>query len=161
MRLTTPKDITPLIRSFCARLVPDAVPFFVQVRPSPFAKPGESFANVANAVARFGGGSFGGWAISECADFLLGEFCTVWFTVGGGTIDLTPKLHGEQNTLFLPDTERTYDGYHVTDRIQPKNSRGYVAAMNRLFSSESVVIVGMPGNRARSKLFAWLSFFCE
>jgi hypothetical protein len=143
MHTTTPKVISPLVLSLCARLVPGAVPFFVPVKPAPDALPGESFTNVAHAVARFGGGGFHGWAISECADFLLAEFCAVWFTTCG-TLDITPKPVGEQTILFLPDCKRVYEGNPVNDRIQPNNARGCCAALDRAFSGPPVKIVNVP-----------------
>jgi hypothetical protein len=143
MRPTTPRQITPLIRSFCVRLVRDAVPFFVEVKPVPDARPGESITNVVNAVARFGGACFHGWAISECADYLLAEFCAVWCTTCG-TLDITPKPGGEQTILFLPDLHRLESGQNTSDRIQPKNARGCCAAMDRVVSGPPVRIVGVP-----------------
>jgi hypothetical protein len=143
MRPTTPKLVTPLIRSFCVRLVHEAVPFFVDVKPAPDARPGDSFANVVNAVARYGGGCFHGWAISECANYLLAEFCAVWFTACG-TIDITPKPGGEQTILFVPDAHRLEKGQSTTDRIQPKNVRGCCAALDRVVAGPPVRIVGVP-----------------
>jgi hypothetical protein len=143
MRPTTPRQITPLIRSFCVRLVHDGVPFFVDVKPAPDARPGESIGNVGNAVARYGGACFHGWAIWECADYLLAEFCAVWFAMCG-TLDITPKPGGEQAILFLPDPHRLEGGQCTTDRIQPKNVRGCCAALDRVFAGPPVRIVGVP-----------------
>jgi hypothetical protein len=128
------------------------------VHPAPDAKPGESFANVANAVARFGGGSFHGWSISECADYLLAEFCAVWFTTCG-PLDLTPKPGGEQKILILPDLHRVQGDRNAVDHIQPRNTRGCRAALDRAFSGAPVRIVGVPDNKAKSRFLAWL--FCE
>jgi hypothetical protein len=106
---TTPKAITPAIRTFCLSIAP-VRPAFVRCRPDKDAKPSECFDNVARKVDRAGGAAVTGWAIWNVPRlYLEAEHHGVWCNRQGELVDVTPQPNRPKRMLFLRDDAATYD----------------------------------------------------
>lgn len=109
--MTTPAEITDQIRQFSDSLVPGAVPVWVHFDPLNSGAVDECYANVAEVVRTRGGRSLLGWTIWEWPDILLEAIShAVWEGDDGELLDPTPKVDGEQTTVFIPDRNATDDG---------------------------------------------------
>ncbi|MFQ3451792.1 hypothetical protein PMN64_00485 [Bradyrhizobium sp. UFLA01-814] len=128
---TSPPEVTGDIVEFCAHVgdtVPP-IPIFVDVVPSPTAREGWCFANVADRVAEAGGEPVHGWTIWGAPSlFYTAEFHVVWKTPAGKLVDVTPKQDGEEYILFLPD-DRYPVGFDFMGR--PNNIRTRVYGHDR------------------------------
>lgn len=103
MRETSPPTVTSDALDFCADIAPGH-PVFVDVAPTPMARPGWCFANVADVVAKKGGSAYHGWTIWGAPGLWYNaEFHVVWKTPDDTLIDVTPKVDGEKFIMFLPD----------------------------------------------------------
>ena len=58
---TSPKELSPAVRAFCAGINADAKPSYIAVQPDNEAQPSECFNNVAAKVDRDGGSLVYGW----------------------------------------------------------------------------------------------------
>lgn len=109
MRETSPPAATADALDFCADLAPGN-PVFIDVAPTPTARPGWCFANVAEVAATAGGSVCYGWAIWGAPGLWYNaEFHAVWKTSGETLIDVTPKVDGEHFIMFLPDPRYSPD----------------------------------------------------
>ena len=80
----------------------------------------ECFPNVRSYIDRHGGGIQYGWINWESLNvFLQAELHAVWVSDVGEYVDITPKTAGEYRILFLPDSERVYEGQLVENRRKP------------------------------------------
>ncbi|MEG2312584.1 hypothetical protein, partial [Brevundimonas sp.] len=72
--------------------------------------------NVAEQINRAGGSRQHGWMIWYHETHLSAEFHSVWVNDAGDYIDLTPRVDGEVEILFLPDmvTGIGFNGTHET-----------------------------------------------
>ena len=114
MTETTPPRISEQIITFCVEIDSNNEPVHVPVRPSVGADFNECFRNVANHITNHSGEIQHGWIIWEMPNLWLNaEFHAVWVSSTGQFIDVTPKVDGESNILFLPDSKRLYKGQLV------------------------------------------------
>lgn len=109
MKATTPAAMTEVIRDFCRSIEPATEPTFVIVRPWDTGEVKECFDTTSRYAAQHGGSIQYGWTIWETPGVLLdAEFHAVWRDQSGSLLDVTPKLDGEPQILFLPDTKRVW-----------------------------------------------------
>lgn len=113
MTLTTPKNLSGLVRNFCRQLSP-AVPIFLPYTPLGRQRVRACHLNVDMQVAHAGGKPIFGWVIWQDRDLRQGvmfdaEFHCVWESPTGEILDLTPRSDGEPQILFLPDFGRSFD----------------------------------------------------
>jgi hypothetical protein len=86
----------------------------VPVKAPEGALPNECFENVRLQVAAHGGGIRYGWMLWEWPAILLeAEFHAVWANPQGSLLDVTPKVDGEKQILFLPNSTRIYENKYV------------------------------------------------
>ena len=108
-----PKQLTSVVRAFCAELtgVPDPELHFVPVRPSSTGKLADCFVNVADHVKQAGGRVRYGWLITEIPRTMLeAAFHAVWESPGGELIDLTRHQFGASTILFAADRRASMAG---------------------------------------------------
>ena len=135
-----PASVTIPIADLCARLVRDGTPVYVDVRPAPGATPTDCFIN-ADAYAREHGGSvLYGWQIWEWPDTLLeAEFHAVWRSPGGELVDVTPKVMGCSQILFLANPSATYEGRQVENVYHAlsgdRDVEGFIELAHRSFEA--------------------------
>ena len=111
---TTPVRISEQVVRFCKRLDPRQTPIFVPVIPSLGIRADHCFYDVQRKVRVEGGRVQYGWTIWEKPGVLLeAEFHAIWVSPNNELIDVTPKVDGEQQILFLPDTDRVWEGEMV------------------------------------------------
>ncbi len=115
---TTPKTVSEAIKVFCADIDSAQPPIYVPVRPDPTAAINSCFGSVSNFVSRGGGSIQYGWIIWAGSKqlFLEAEFHAVWVSPFYEMIDITPKIDGEVNILFLPDMKRVYKGQLIENK---------------------------------------------
>lgn len=107
---TLPRKLTPRLLEFCNTIAPGSVPYYVPSRPSPDAKFGECFNNVARAVERGGGTVVYGWAVWHLPGLVFeAEHHGVWRTAEGELVDVTPQINSYPQILFLADAGAVYD----------------------------------------------------
>jgi hypothetical protein len=127
--------------AFCESIdaSPPIRPVFLKVQPVPGAEIGDCHLNVLLHIEKHGGSIQYGWVIWErTAIFLEAEFHSVWVNPQGQWIDVTPQIEGEDDILFFPVNNTTYDiasGEDVPNRRlalsdDPLVMR-YLAAMER------------------------------
>lgn len=110
-RETTPIRVTDKIMELCSGIVLDAVPEYVPVAVQEWSRPRECFPNVERMVQEHGGQQINGWAIWQWANILVeAEAHSVWQSLEGELIDITPHDNGETEILFLPDAGMVYSG---------------------------------------------------
>jgi SEC-C motif len=108
--LYPPKLIHRHVRDLCEKIVPGGTPVWVSVEVMPGAQVNECFPNVQRKIATHGGSIQHGWTIWERPGlFIEGEFHGVWVSPEGTFIDVSPKVDGETEILFLPDPVETFD----------------------------------------------------
>jgi len=111
---TTPVKISEHIVTFCKKLDPRQKPIFVPVIPSPSVRADHCFYDVQKKTSADGGRIQYGWTIWGKPGVLLeAEFHAIWVSPDNELIDVTPKVDGEQQILFLPDTDRIWEGEMV------------------------------------------------
>lgn len=111
MQTSTPKEITKHIRQLIAKVAPGREPMYLPVRPTDGAKVNECFPNVEAKISLAGGRMLCGWQIWEWPHVLVeAEFHAVWVSPEGEFVEITPKQHGEETILFVPDPSLTYAG---------------------------------------------------
>ena len=121
---TTPKAIPREILGFCREVDSTNEPVYVPVSPALTAIYRNCFINVREEVAHRGGDIQDGWLIGERPGWYLDViFHAVWVSPDGRLIDITPTDDGEDTTLFLPDSRRTFDGEVFPTRIHPLSDR--------------------------------------
>lgn len=124
IRETSPPSKAPDILSFCAEIT-EGSPVFVDVVPTPGARAGWCFANVADAITKDGGEPVHGWTIWAVPGvWNAAEFHVVLKNSRGDLIDVTPKSDGERWILFLPDARYT-PGFDFFTRPNTVRERVY------------------------------------
>lgn len=107
---TTPSRITPKILELCDKIGAKTKPVFVPVVPKPGAIIDECFENVKQLVDREGGELVLGWTIWEFPFVMLeAELHAVCLDDKKRLRDITPKSQRENQILFLPDPNATWD----------------------------------------------------
>ena len=108
--LFPPKLIHQHVRDLCERIVPGGTAVRVPVRVTRGAQINECFPNVQSKIRADGGSIQHGWTIWERPGLLIeGEFHGVWVSPDGRFVDVSPKLDGETEILFLPDPVEAFD----------------------------------------------------
>lgn len=117
---TTPREITEEIMKLCRQLDPTQTPIYVPVRPPANSMVDSCFYNLPDKIKADGGSAQHGWTIWERPGLLIeGEFHAVWVSPEGEFIDITPKVDGETEILFLPDSRRVWTGELVDNVRMP------------------------------------------
>lgn len=120
LRAVTPAESNQTIVALCAELSPGETPFYVDVVPNTEEPVNECFHVVNRQIARFGGASVIGWAIWELPTvFIEAEFHAVWRSPDGNHVDVAPKSTPTRRVFFLPDRNRTYEGYPLDNVRRP------------------------------------------
>lgn len=121
---TTPNQITVKIIELCSKVVPGAVPVFVEVATQEYAIENDCFNNVNEMVHRNGGKSVPGWSVWQWDNILVeAEAHAVWRSPSGQMIDITPHINKEKRILFLPDDQVSFNGYPINSiRMQLTDS---------------------------------------
>lgn len=115
---TTPARIDAPMRRLIDTVTPGGQAHYLPVRPTPDATVNGCFSNVRAKVARDGGRRLCGWQLWEWPGVLVeAEFHAVWLSPGGEMVEITPKPHGEDAILFVPDERRDYHG-EVVDNVR-------------------------------------------
>ncbi len=96
-------------------------PFFVDVRPEPWALVSECFPNVERKVKESGGRMVIGWQVWKSPNLIEGEFHGVWEDPDGNLIDITPKEPPFERILFVEDENAVDTGQQV-DNIRLNTS---------------------------------------
>ncbi len=104
---TTPASITTKVKKFCAEISRHQ-PVYLGHTDFGFS-PGWCHANVAMMVQKFGGAYLPGWIIWSSAMMFEAEHHAVWHRPDQTLVDVTPRVDGEDQILFLPDPARPYD----------------------------------------------------
>jgi len=101
---TTPDaGANPAVDAFCAALSPTAPIRLI------YTDLGEGYlsrcchASVRHRVRHHGGRRVNGWMIWQLKDRVEAEFHAVWLSPAGDLLDITPRVDGEVNILFVPD----------------------------------------------------------
>lgn len=115
---TTPAGINAPVRQLIETVTPGGHARYLRVRPEPDAGVNGCFSNVRAKAARDGGRMLCGWQLWEWPRVLVeAEFHAVWLSPDGEMVEITPKPHGEDAILFVPDERRTYQG-EVVDNVR-------------------------------------------
>lgn len=70
----------------------------------------DCYKDVERQVAEFGGEIVYGWEVWEWPSIMItAEFHAVWRSPAGELNDVTIKPDGEQQIIFIPDANRTYN----------------------------------------------------
>jgi hypothetical protein len=110
---TTPSEITPLVRDFCASFT-HSDPEYVPVMPE--GKPACCYPNVKAKVETEGGEIIYGRTIWLAEGLIEAEWHTVWKN-GDKLVDITAKPDGEKRILFVR-TDEVWDGVTVWPNIR-------------------------------------------
>lgn len=98
----------------CHELVPGGQPKYLAVNPVPNVALNDCFPFVESYVRDHGGSVCFGWQIWEWSGIMIeAEFHAVWRSSMGELRDLTPKQVPVTRVLFVPDTDRKYQGQQV------------------------------------------------
>jgi len=119
---TTPERITERILKFCREKIDQTTkPIFLKLVQVENCRFGDCFGNVERYIKNNGGSIQYGWIIWEVPNlFVEAEFHAVWVNREGEYIDITPKIDGEKEILFVPDSKRKDEG-----RITPNITEYY------------------------------------
>lgn len=114
--MEVPRRISEGVRDFCQEVVTEGTPLYLQVTPSPGYVERDCFINVQRRVAEAGGTIQHGWRIWEWPNTMIeAEFHAVWKSPGAGDlVDVTPLLD-RVRILFLPDSNRVWEGRQVNN----------------------------------------------
>lgn len=144
---STPKEITKHIRQLIAKVAPGRDAKYLAVRPQDGAKVNECFPNVEAKISHAGGRMLCGWQIWEWPYVLVeAEFHAVWVSPEGELVEITPKQHGEETILFVPDPALTYAGL-AKDNVRVA-VRDDLLVHHFIRVSEEIVKVMNRGDRA-------------
>jgi len=114
-----PSPLNDYVGQFCLG-ISTADPVYVPIRRTWWAKKSECFPNVERMIKSKGGTLETGWQIWEWPDvFIEAEFHGIWISPVGERRDITPKPKRFPNILFLPDTQRQYQGRQVDNIREP------------------------------------------
>ncbi|WP_165190538.1 hypothetical protein [Caulobacter soli] len=102
---TTPKHpLSERVEDFCGRLSSSPPVLLQLTETTENYKAGFCHANVLHQVKHHGGHQVYGWMIWEGTNFVEAEFHSVWQSgENSELLDITPRIDGEFEVLFLPD----------------------------------------------------------
>ncbi len=102
---TTPKvPVSTKVDALCKRLSPAASELLPFTAMAESYKAGFCHVNVLHHVKQNGGQQVCGWMIWEGSKFVEAEFHSVWQSAPDAPlVDITPRIDGEVEVLFLPD----------------------------------------------------------
>lgn len=147
VKTTTPPEISRAVRRLIETVTPGGKAVYLTVQPGANAVVNECFPNVEAQVARAGGRMLCGWQLWEWPHVLIeAEFHAVWRSPDGEMVDVTPKPHGEDRILFVPDERRRYEGIAIDNVRMPLRDDELIRHFIR--ASEAVVQVLNRGERA-------------
>ena len=133
---TTPRSpLSKHVRQHCAQLCRASKPVFLPFTPIDARYlPKFCHLNVMHAVERFGGRRVFGWVIWELAKFKFveGEFHSVWETPEGHLVDLTPRVDGEAEILFLRDDRRRIERVAGRDFAYANRTNGKLPGCDKV-----------------------------
>jgi hypothetical protein len=122
---TTPPAITTAVKEFAANLGQEP-PQYVPVVKDTLGLYAWCSDGVLEKMKTSGGTIRFGWTIWEWPDVLLtGEFHAVWISPTEELIDITPKPHGEDRIVFVPDASFPAD-FDFDKRPRNKRHRLYL-----------------------------------
>lgn len=109
-RDNTPKNSTGTIRAFC-RTISSETPVYLKYTDTNYGyESTHCYDNVRHYVKHHGGEMLSGWIIWVNTIFKIeAEHHAVWKAPSGNIYDITPRVDGEEEILFLPDPARPYD----------------------------------------------------
>jgi hypothetical protein len=111
MRSTTPDSVNENVKKLVEKLGLKTEPVFVPVKDTDGHKKSDCFYNVRRKIEKEGGDILYGWNVWEYPEKLIeGEFHAVWVSPNGNLIDITPKVDGETEILFIPAPGMNYNG---------------------------------------------------
>lgn len=141
VRETTPKEIFPMLSELCRNLNPDSPPLWVNVIPESWALQNECFLNVRRKIEVDGGSFINGWAIWQWANMMIeAEAHSVWKSVSGELIDITPHNHNEQKILFVPDVEVKFEGIIIPSKRAPMTASPKVNHLIDLLNTKDYML---------------------
>jgi hypothetical protein len=125
--MKSPIEITATVQQLIDRIGSEYVHEIIAVQPDPAAKPGNSYTNVQEKVAKQGGNMIYGWAV-WLDDFICeAEHYAVWEDEDGTLIDITPRQPHADKLLFVPDDRYTYEGKYISSMRVGTDSNPLVA----------------------------------
>jgi hypothetical protein len=131
-KTTTPPRISEQILELCRTIDPTQEPLYVPVRPWHGGRADYCFYNVEDKVKASGGGVQYGWTIWEQPGILIeAEFHAVWISPQSEFVDITEKVDGEQEILFLPDSSRVWEGEMIENIRRPLVDNAYTRHLIR------------------------------
>jgi hypothetical protein len=127
--MAAPRDvpaITKHILKLGRQIDASCSPEYVAVESRTECLPNRCFENVTTIVSRYGGSIQHGWNMRQKPHFAEGEFYAVWRCPDGRLIDVTPSVDGQAQILFLPDSNRVWEGEPVEcERLQTRETPCY------------------------------------
>ena len=116
-KVSSAPPITKAILKLARQIDATSAPDYVTVEPGEECLPNRCFQNVAAMVKRHGGSVQHGWRMREQASaYVEGEFYAVWRRLDGALIDVTPRVEGLSEILFLADSRMVWTGEPVESR---------------------------------------------
>lgn len=112
--LVIPNKLSPSIIEFAKRLDSTSSPIRVRVDTDPKARDLDCYENVDQYIKQHGGTKQHGWSVAELKGaFLEAEFHAVWVSPSGEYADINPQQIKTDYIMFIPDSQRVYDGHQV------------------------------------------------
>jgi len=131
-KTTTPPRISEQILELCRKLDPSQEPVYVPVRPWQGGRVDSCFYNIEDKIKVDGGGVQYGWTIWEKPEILIeAEFHAVWVSPENELIDITEKADAEPQILFLPDSNRVWEGEMIDNVRAPLVDNAYTRHLIR------------------------------
>lgn len=140
-RETTPQKISDKIIELCNKVVPEVEPVYVPVEAAVWSRMHECFPNVQQMVQEQGGQQINGWAIWQWANILVeAEAHSVWQSLDGELIDITPHDNGEKQILFLRDDSMVYSEQQIGNVRLAITDSPLVAELIELMQETDVIL---------------------
>lgn len=144
----TPVQITAEIERFCEEVAPGQKPVYVPVKPEKEAEVSRCHVNVEHHVKAHGGTPMYGWIIWQSPALLHAEFHCNWLSSNGKLSDITPKVDGETQILFLPDQIVKWNGRVVPSRRKARRQSPaidrFVATYEQMDKIGAKYLAGQP-----------------
>lgn len=113
--MSVPDKDKPHVAEFCHEINETAQPVYLE---TPLGQDGikDCFVNVEKRIERSGGSVQYGWRIWEWSKTMIeGDFHAVWVNPEGTLVDVTPSGRDDRRILFVPDSNREYQGRQVNN----------------------------------------------
>jgi len=121
----TPKTIDQNIKKLISMICNEPEPIFIDVIHENYAQIGGCFPAVHEKINRDGGDKIIGWQIWDHGFMVEAEFHAIWKSPSGILIDITPKPIKTDKILFLPETNKKYEGKQV-DNVRLNTSENFI-----------------------------------